>query len=60
MPDVNLSFPCFLPTRRILLRRLQQTDAQALCDYRSLPEVAVYQSWERFGLDEAAALLQQH
>lgn len=41
MPDVNLRFPDVLPTRRLVLRRLLETDAEALCDYRSLPEVAV-------------------
>lgn len=50
-------FPNLLPTRRLLLRRLQRADAEALCAYRSLPEVARYQSWETFGPDDAARLL---
>jgi RimJ/RimL family protein N-acetyltransferase len=54
---VSLRFPNSLPTRRLLLRRLQRGDAQALCAYRSLPEVARYQSWETFGPDDAARLL---
>lgn len=56
-PLVSQQFPNSLSTRRLLLRRLQQTDAQALCSYRSLPEVAAYQSWESFGPDDAARLL---
>ncbi len=54
---MSLRFPSSLPTRRLLLRRLQRADAQALCAYRSLPEVARYQSWETFGPDDAARLL---
>ncbi len=54
---MSLRFPNSLPTRRLLLRRLQRGDAQALCAYRSLPEVARYQSWETFGPDDAARLL---
>lgn len=54
---MSLRFPSSLPTRRLFLRRLQKDDAQALCAYRSLPEVARYQSWETFGPDDAARLL---
>jgi RimJ/RimL family protein N-acetyltransferase len=54
---VNFRFPSSLLTRRLILRRLQRTDADALCAYRSLPEVARYQSWETFGPDDAARLL---
>ena len=54
---VSMRFPSLLPTRSLLLRRLQRDDAQALCAYRSLPEVARYQSWEKFGPDDAARLL---
>lgn len=50
-------FPSSLATPRLLLRRLQRADAQALCAYRSLPEVARYQSWETFGPEDAARLL---
>ncbi|MBA4019443.1 MAG: N-acetyltransferase [Pirellula sp.] len=50
-------FPPFLSTPRLLLRRLQSGDAEALCSYRSLPEVARYQSWESFGPDDAARLI---
>ena len=54
---MSLRFPSSLPTRRLLLRRLQRADAQALCAYRSLPDVARYQSWEKFGPNDAARLL---
>jgi RimJ/RimL family protein N-acetyltransferase len=50
-----------LSTSRLLLRRLQPGDADSLCSYRSLPEVMRYQSWEMFGLSDAARLIEdQH
>lgn len=54
---VSLRFPSSMPTSRLLLRRLQKTDAEVLCAYRSLPEVARFQSWDTFGPDDAARLL---
>jgi RimJ/RimL family protein N-acetyltransferase len=39
------------------LRRLREGDAAAVCAYRSLAEVARYQSWESFGDEDAAALI---
>jgi RimJ/RimL family protein N-acetyltransferase len=42
---------------RLHLRRLREGDATALCAYRSLPDVARLQSWESFGIEEAAKLL---
>ena len=51
-------FPNPFCTPRLLLRRLQRGDADSLCSYRSLPEVARYQSWESFGLDDAAHLIE--
>ena len=48
-----------LPTARLFLRRLQRGDAEALWGYRSLPEVARYQSWETFGPDDAARLIEE-
>ena len=47
-----------LSTSRLLLRRLQSDDADSLCGYRSLPEVARYQSWESFGLSDATRLIE--
>ena len=46
-----------LSSPQLLLRRLEHGDAAAICGYRSLPEVARYQSWESFGLDDAARLI---
>jgi len=47
-----------LSSPRLLLRRLQIGDAAALCEYRSRPAVARYQSWESFGPDDAACLIE--
>ncbi|HEY5909692.1 MAG TPA: GNAT family N-acetyltransferase [Verrucomicrobiae bacterium] len=47
-----------LTSPRLLLRRLQSGDAAALRSYRSLPEVARYQGWESFGLDDAVRLIE--
>ena len=47
-----------LSSRRLLLRRLQRADAESICSYRSLPEVARYQSWESFGPEDAARLIE--
>jgi RimJ/RimL family protein N-acetyltransferase len=52
-------FPTYVSTARLLLRPLELGDAAALCSYRSLPEVARYQSWESFGLDDAARLIDE-
>jgi RimJ/RimL family protein N-acetyltransferase len=51
-------FPDHLASARLQLRRLHQDDAQALCVYRSLPEVARYQYWDSFGPAEAAHLIE--
>ena len=48
----NLSSP------RLLLRRLERGDAAAISGYRSLPEVARYQSWESYGPDDAARFIE--
>jgi RimJ/RimL family protein N-acetyltransferase len=42
---------------RLLLRRLERGDAEAIFSYRSRPEVARYQSWESYGPDDAARLI---
>lgn len=42
---------------RLRLRRLRPDDAAAICAYRSLPEVARYQSWDSFTPDDAARLI---
>ncbi len=40
-----------------MLRPLEAGDAAALCSYRSLPEVAHFQEWESFGLEDAERLI---
>lgn len=45
------SFP--LTTQRLTLRALRPDDADALVAYRSRPEVALYQSWEKFDRNDA-------
>jgi RimJ/RimL family protein N-acetyltransferase len=46
-----------LASARLRLRRLQPGDELALCSYRSLPEVARFQSWDSFGPEDAARLI---
>lgn len=50
-------FPDQLTSARLRLRRLHRSDAEALCAYRALPEVARYQSWESFDPEDAARLI---
>jgi RimJ/RimL family protein N-acetyltransferase len=45
-------------SQRLLLRRLQLGDFSPLCRYRSLPEVARYQSWETFTPSDATQLIE--
>ena len=52
-----MSEPLELRSSRLCLRRLRPEDAAAIAGYRSLPEVARFQSWEAFGLTEAAELI---
>ena len=47
-----------LESARLVLRRLAADDAAALAEYRNDPEVARYQSWESFSVEEAASLIQ--
>jgi RimJ/RimL family protein N-acetyltransferase len=49
--------PFTLHSQRLTLRRLQPGDAEAILAYRSLPQVARYQSWEAYTLEEAEALI---
>src|SRR5215217_805361 len=39
----------FVRTERLVLRRFSSADAEAFAAYRSDPEVARFQSWERAG-----------
>ncbi len=49
-----------LKSPRLQLRRLCLDDAPAVCAYRALPEVARYQSWESYTLDDAVRLIDAH
>jgi RimJ/RimL family protein N-acetyltransferase len=55
---VNESLSDALTSPRLQLRRLRSSDADALCSYRSMPEVARYQYWETFEHDDAARLIE--
>jgi RimJ/RimL family protein N-acetyltransferase len=55
---MNQPFPEHLTSARLQLRRLRQDDAEALCSYRSLTEVARFQYWDSFGPDDAARLIE--
>jgi RimJ/RimL family protein N-acetyltransferase len=46
-----------LHTKRLHLRHLRLGDAIAISAYRGLPEVAKYQSWTTFGLEDATQLI---
>ncbi len=46
-----------LATERLVLRRLSPFDSAAIAGYRGLPEVARYQGWTHFALDDARALV---
>ena len=46
-----------LRTPRLILRRLRADDLAVLCAYRSLPEVARFQSWDTFGPEDGARLI---
>ena len=50
-----MGFP--IATARLVLRPLRQDDLAVLAAYRNHPEVARYQSWSGFSLDDAVALL---
>lgn len=42
-----------LHSERIKLRAILETDTEAIYNYRSLPEVAKYQYWEPFTMEQA-------
>lgn len=47
-----------LRTKHLIIRKLQADDATALCAYRGLPDVAAYQSWEKFTHADATRLIE--
>jgi RimJ/RimL family protein N-acetyltransferase len=46
-----------LTTPRLTIRHLHTADAEAIAHYRSLPEVAAYQSWTQYPLEKASELI---
>jgi RimJ/RimL family protein N-acetyltransferase len=46
-----------LRSSRLQLRPLCPDDAPAICAYRALPEVARYQSWESYTLNDAVQMI---
>jgi len=52
-----MSEPLVLSSSRLVLRPLRLQDAAAIVAYRSLPEVARFQSWESFGPADAERLV---
>src|SRR5690242_4229052 len=50
----------FLSTERLTVRRFRPGDAAAFAAYRSVPEVARYQSWDApFSIEDATASVQR-
>ena len=43
-----------LETQRLYLRQLQESDAKRMSEYRSKEEVAKYQSWKKYTIEDAA------
>jgi RimJ/RimL family protein N-acetyltransferase len=50
--------PLQLTSKRLRLRPLCMADAAAVAAYRGQPEVARYQSWETFDVDDAVRLIE--
>jgi uncharacterized protein (TIGR03067 family) len=48
-----------LRSPRLILRRLQSSDLDCFCSYRSRPEVARFQDWETFTRDDGERFLAQ-
>ena len=46
-----------LESERIILRRFGDSDSEPFLAYRADPDVARYQSWENYTLDEAKGLI---
>jgi len=51
-------FDCFR-TERLIIRRLKTEDAETIASYRSLPEVAEFQSWDTYSAKEAIDLIEE-
>ena len=46
-----------LESERTILRRFRESDSEPFLEYRADPDVARYQSWENYTLDEAKDLI---
>jgi len=51
--------PVFFETARLRVRGMVPSDAEAFVAYRSDPDVARYQSWEDYTLEQGRALIEQ-
>ncbi len=47
----------FFSTERLTVRAMRPSDVEAFVGYRSVPDVARYQSWEDYTLEQGAALV---
>ena len=47
-----------LETQRLYLRQLQESDAKRMSEYRCKEEVAKYQSWKKYTIEDAAKRIQ--
>lgn len=57
MPDTGFNQ---IETERLVIRRFRRDDAARFSAYRSIPDVARYQSWEApYSLDEAEAFMDE-
>ena len=48
-----------LETERLYLRQLEVSDAPYMSEYRNKEEVAQYQSWDHYSLEDALRRIQQ-
>ncbi|MFR7592106.1 MAG: GNAT family N-acetyltransferase [Longibaculum sp.] len=48
-----------LETERLYLRQLQESDAPRMSEYRNKQEVAEYQSWKTYSIDDAMRRIRQ-
>ncbi len=48
-----------LKTERLIIRRLTGKDSETISLYRSIPEVAEFQSWDNYSLEESKKLINE-
>ena len=49
----------FFKTQRLIIRRLTKEDAKSISSYRSIPEVAEFQSWSSFSEVDSEKLIEE-